>query len=399
MSVNSASWPFQSSVSLSNIFLDYFISIAKSINVPTHVLVFNPAREVISKRVRERKDHPGKVMGDQGVRVAMQSLDRLAMPKYDEGFQLITCVSTPARVAWLASQYKALEKGCDLTEPAGVVPLSDSLNIPAISMGTMGIGKKKACEVVRSILSAGISSIDTAPTYKNEEQVGDALSTKHEVFCIAKIPKSAVLAEHVRPELESTLKKLQRKHVDILLLHWPCDVVVAGTLAEVWKEMEKCLEDGLCKTLGVCNFNPESLVKLLANCSVRPVVNQVERHPLLAQWDLIDYCERNGIAIQAHSPLGQGKHELLENEVIKKVAADTSMSPAQVAIRWNLQHGVLVTPKCTVPEHALELLNCKALDANHMKSLDSLDRGKRFVAPPFMYGKQDFCWGDRYPRK
>jgi diketogulonate reductase-like aldo/keto reductase len=338
-------------------------------------------------------------MGESGVHLAMKALDRLVMPTYAEGIQLITCVATPTRGARLASQYRALEKDVHMTEELpNNVRLSDSLNIPAISLGTMGIKKRIAKDVVRSIISAGITSIDTAPTYKNENMIGDALSTANDIFCIGKIPKSAVQPEHVRPELESTLEKLQRKHVDLLLLHWPCDVTLAGTMADVWKEMEKCLNDGLCKALGVCNFNANSLAMLLTNCSVRPVVNQVERHPLLAQWDLIDFCERNGVIVQAHSPLGQGKDELLANSVIEKVAADTSMSPAQVVIRWNLQHGVLVTPRCTSKAHAVELLSCKALLADHMKLLDSLDRGRRFVAPPFMYGNQDYCWGSALPR-
>jgi diketogulonate reductase-like aldo/keto reductase len=342
-------------------------------------------------------------MGENGVRQAMKAFDKLKLPTYEEDIELITCVSSPTRVEWFLRLYRALitkDHNINIKLPKEV-PLSETLNIniPTISLGTMGIGKRVAKDVVSSLVSAGITSIDTAPTYKNEENIGEALSTINEIFCIGKVPKSAVKSEHVRSELESSLKKLQRKNVDLLLLHWPCDVIAAGSLATIWREMEQCLSDGLCKALGVCNFNIDALATLLRNCSIKPVVNQVERHPLLPQWDMIDFCERNDIYVQAHTPLCQGKDDLFANSVIEKIANETTMSPAQVAIQWNLQHGCLVTPKCSSKKHARELLSCTNLSPVQMKALDSMARGKRFVAPPFMYGNFGFCWGITRPSK
>jgi DNA 3'-phosphatase len=379
----------------------YFVQVAKSAQVPAHVVLLNPPREVIAKRVRERINHPGKVQGDDGARRALQSVDKLVPPTYSEDVQLINCASTTAGVSRLADLYKAIATKYSIPEPSTEVPLSDTLSIPSIALGTMGMGKKITKDAVLTAISAGIRAIDTAPTYKNEDRTGDALAEiDSEVFCIGKIPKTAIQPEDVRSELEATLEKLKRPFVHLLLLHWPCDVIASGTLADVWKEMEECCKEGKCKALGVCNFNANALATLLSNCSIPPAVNQVERHPLMAQMDLVDFCVRNNILIQAHTPLGQGKDELLANETIIRIAKESSMSPAQVVLRWNLQQGVLVTPKCRSEDHAKELVvSSQSLTPEHMKLLDSLDKNKRFVTPPFMYGSTSFCWGDRMPRK
>jgi DNA 3'-phosphatase len=378
----------------------YFVEVAKSVKVAAHGVLLNPPKEVIAKRVKERTNHPGKVQGEEGARRALQSVDKMVMPTYSEELQLISCASTPAGVSRLANFYKCVAKGCSIPEPLTEVPLSDTFAIPSIALGTMGIGKKITKTVVLSVTSVGFRAIDTAPTYKNEDRVGDALEEiASEIFCVAKIPKKATQPEDVRSELEATLKNLRLGSVHLLLLHWPCDVIAAGTLAAVWKEMEQCYKEGKCKALGVCNFNTNALAMLLCNCSIPPLVNQVERHPFLSQMDIFDFCARNNILVQAHTPLGQGKEELLANPVITRISKEASMTPSQVVLRWNLQQGVLVTPKCSTEEHAKELLSSSMLSSEQMKALDSLDKGKRFVNPPFMYGSASFCWGKQMPRK
>merc|ERR1711982_166362 len=110
---------------------------------------------------------------------------------------------------------------------------------------------------------------------------------------------------------------------------------------------------------------------------------QAERHPLLPQMELVDFCSRHGIHLQAHTPLGHGRADLLRNPVIRTVAKEASMSPAQTALQWNLQQGVLVATKCSSIPHAEELLSRKALSPRQMRALDSIAERKRFVAPPF----------------
>ena len=395
---------------------EYFVQVAQSVQVPVHALLMNPPREVIGKRVRERTDHPGKVQGEDGARRALQSLDKLVVPTYSEPLQLITTACTMYDVSKWAQLYKGVvvvgcgsDKNKSLDQqPVREIPLSDSgISIPTMALGTMGIGKKVTKDAVLVATRAGFRAIDTAPTYKNEDRVGDAISDMDgddkNIFCIAKIPKAATQPDQVRSELEATLTKLQRSYVNLLLLHWPCDVITAATLESVWKEMEDCHKEGKCKALGVCNFNVNALALLLAKCSTPPVVNQVERHPLLQQMDLVDFCARNNILLQAHTPLGQGKDELLAHPSITSIAKQHSLTPAQVVLQWNIRQGVMVVPKCSNEQHAQELVAASSsktlLSPKDMQVLDSLDQGKRFVTPPFMYGKHGFCWGTHMPRK
>jgi DNA 3'-phosphatase len=398
----------------------YFFNIAEFCNVPAHIVVFNPPKAKIIERIKNRTNHPGNVQGQNGVNIALTSMAQLVMPTYEEDdFDLISCASTDYAATQLAHQYRAtLIRRSDMpcATLATKIPVttlsssaSSSLLIPTISLGTMGLGKRQCKETLAKMIAAGFSSIDTAPTYKNEDMVGEALQEVAEqgqnVFVIAKVPKRACNADEVRSELEKTLRNLQCNSVDLLLLHWPCDVILGSTLSQVWKCMEECLKEGKCKALGVCNFNLGALTTLLKTCTVPPVVNQVERHPLLAQSDLFDFCARNGILLQAHTPLGQGKKRLLANSVVKSIAQEASMTPAQVVLLWNLQQGVLVVPKCTQTTHANEILQLvssssppKYLSPEQMQELDELDSGHRFVAPPFMYGKNVFCWGQRMPK-
>ena len=117
-------------------------------------------------------------------------------------------------------------------------------------------------------------------------------------------------------------------------------------------EMEKLVQEGLVKNLGVCNFNAQALGMLLPHCiQFSPMVNQVERHPLCQQWELVDFCFKNDILLQAHTPLGQGKSNLLQHDIVKKIAMQNNQSPAQVVLQWNLQQGVAVVPKCSIQEH------------------------------------------------
>jgi diketogulonate reductase-like aldo/keto reductase len=156
--------------------------------------------------------------------------------------------------------------------------------------------------------------------------------------------------------------------------------------------------------IGVCNFSAQALGMLLPYCTIQPVVNQVERHPLLPQWELLDYCAKKDIILQAHSPLGQGSSDLLEHTVVKEVAAKHKCLPAQVVLRWNLQQGVAVVPKCSSEEHMQQVRSILASDSFHlspvdMRALNDISETKRFVAPPFMYGTGPYCWGKHAPNK
>ncbi|VEU37297.1 unnamed protein product [Pseudo-nitzschia multistriata] len=404
--------------------------------VRIHSVVLNPSRDVVARRVKNRTNHPGKVEGDAGVRIALGSMGRLAMPTYTEAseegkgpFELISVASSEHATVQLALRYHYTAGGTGESksrfsgfQSAERVPLpisspnSNIPSIPSLSLGTMNMGRRTCTETVQLMLASGFRSIDTAPTYKNEDKVGEALrgsGLSDDVFVIAKVPKRATDAEQVREEFEKTLRELDRGSVDLLLLHWPSDVIAQNTLGEVWGCMEGFVRDKRCKALGVCNFNEGALLKLLRCCTIPPVLNQVERHPLLPQFSLLEVCARHNVLVQAHTPLGGAKNigELLSHATVERVAKETGLAPAQVLVRWNLQQGVLVVARCSQEGHARELLACTTneqhqtipeLTPAQMQALDGLTndkkKTKRFVAPPFMFGsKAVYCWSGQKP--
>jgi diketogulonate reductase-like aldo/keto reductase len=417
--------PEQRKTTIENVVTDEM----KDSNVNVHVVLLNPPKDLITSRVSIRTNHPGKVEGDHGVKLTLLSMNQLVVPTHkEEGLDLISCVSTEFSAKQLGLRYHRafttdLSNGLFESMGSVLVPsssastqnsVSSTLSVPSISLGTMKIGRRKGTEIVQKMITDGFHSLDTAPTYKNEDKIGEALKSINkscdDIFIIAKVPKRATDSDQVQEEFENTLKNLNRKCVDLLLLHWPSDVIAQNTLKEVWDCMESFVKDGRCKALGVCNFNENALAKLLKCCTVPPVINQVERHPLLPQHSLVDFCARNNIVIQAHTTLGQGRDEILQNLRIVEIANDINCTPAQVLVQWNLQHGVLVVTKCSQEVHAKEILsiidsssetkkkNTVVLSPKHMKALDSLGNGTRFIAPPFMYGNAIYCWGERMPR-
>ena len=373
----------------------HFVDIAKELEVPVHILVLQPSKDLIAKRVRERTNHPGRVEGEQGARLALSSLAKAVMPKYDEGFDLITHVKRDDGVQRMSQLYRQMTASA--TSTTGLERnclLSCGTSMPTMALGTMGIGKRAAPEAVCNALKLGWEGIDTAPTYKNEEEVGKGIASatkkkdsKEDVFVIVKVPKRATKAQHVFDELENSLDNLNLKKADLLLLHWPCDVIVAGTMKEVWEAMEKCVADGKCGSLGICNFSVDALRTLLPMCTIPPAVNQVERHPLLPQVELLDFCINQDIVLQAHTPLGHGK--LLDHETIVDVAEQAHLSPAQVLLQWNLKQGVPNACKSSTEDHQKEIIEIfnagdSTLKAEDMKVLDGITDSKRFISPPFM---------------
>ena len=363
---------------------EHFVSLAQDLGIPVHCVLLNPPKEVIATRVRERQNHPAKVEGDKGARLALGFLLKLQMPQYSEAFTLISISNNDAGAERLYSSYRNVAAAAKInTHLPKAIALENGVLLPSRILGTMKMGKRTASSIVRSALNLGFHGVDTAPTYNNESEVGDPLD--EDAFCIVKIPMRAVQPEQVREEFLKSLKNLGRGRCSLLLLHWPATLIEAGKLEAVWKEMEKCHEENLCLALGVCNFNVNALRQLLPICKIRPSVNQVERHPLLPQWELLDFCWNNGVVVQAHTPLGQGAPDLFENDSILRVSKECSMSAAQTILHWNLLHHVPVVPKCCSDEHLKEALTSETkMTPQGMKLLDEIKRKHRFVAPPFM---------------
>jgi DNA 3'-phosphatase len=389
----------------------HFIKVGKQCNVQVHALVMLASKEDIHQRVLTRSNHPGKVEGVNGARIAVASLDKLTMPTYDEGFDLISYTyhaEGPMTMAYRRISTANMIDNSSVGLVEKLVKLPNELGNASLSMitfGTMSIGKADTQSAISRAIHIGLESIDTAPTYKNESEVGQALANNSQVKITVKVPKRVLSASEARTEVQSSLKCLGRPFADVVLLHWPSDLIEAGSLQSVWKELEAMKAEGICKVIGVCNFSINALQQLLTVCDVKPAINQVERHPMLPQYDLLEYCQSQGIVVQAHTPLGHGNKVLMENEKILRVANESQLTPAQVLLLWNIQQGVPVITKFTSDEHSrdiIPILQSKiSLSPRQMKVLDEISASSaeeevRFVAPPFMYKPgATYSWGDK----
>ena len=396
---------------------------ARAAAAPAHAIALRPPKEEMERRVRGRTGHPGGVQGESGARFVARSLASFAPPAYDEGFGLISAATTPPAALLLAALYRGLAQPpppaaplpLEAAPPAGGgggaslrprrspadgrrsgVPLPSGGVLPAVALGTMELKG----EALASMLSQGFPAVDTAPTYKNETAVGQGLSPA--AYLIAKVPRAATGdgqgSSGVRDALRRSLQRLGRRKADLVLLHWPDKACEDGSLAAVWAALEEAREAGEAGEIGVCNATAAVLRELLKRCRVRPAVNQVERHPLLPQWELLDYCAAEGVAVQAHTPLGapggMGKahrSRLLDHPTVARVASEAAMAPAQVLLGWSLRHGVAVAPKCSSAPHAADCLaaarRASDLTPAHMRALDEMSgqgRPLRVVNPSFM---------------
>src|SRR3989344_5897221 len=237
----------------------------------------------------------------------------------------------------------------------------------------------EAERAVEEALNVGYRLIDTAAIYENEKDVGAALRAsgvpRHDVFVTTKLWNE----DHGDPEaaLAASLRRLGLAYVDLYLMHWPVPQRNA-----TWKILEDLCEAGLCRSIGVSNFTSRHLRELFAVATKKPAVNQVEFTPFLYQRDLLGFCEERGIDLEEESPLTHG--ERLGDKSLHGVAKNYGKSPAQMLLRWALQHNVLVIPKAAKPEHVRE--NAQIFDFSlqkeDMQSLDRLDRGFRICWDP-----------------
>ena len=222
--------------------------------------------------------------------------------------------------------------------------LSDTVKLAnGVEMPRLGLGVWKAKDgeevqnAVKAAIQTGYRLIDTAAVYKNEEGVGKAIKesgvSREDLFITTKVWNDDQGYESTLQAFEESRKKLGLEYIDLYLIHWP----VKGRYKETWKALEKLYEDGLVKAIGVSNFQVHHLKDLLSDAKVKPMVNQVEFHPYLTQKELLSYCNEENIQLEAWSPLMQG--EVVRVDVIKELAEKYGKTPAQIVLRWDLQHG------------------------------------------------------------
>jgi 2,5-diketo-D-gluconate reductase A len=262
--------------------------------------------------------------------------------------------------------------------------LSGSEQIPQLGFGVFQVPPKETSQVVATALQDGYRHIDTAAAYRNEGAVGQALHAsgldRDELFITTKCFNDDHGYDKAKRACKASLERLELTHLDLYLIHWP--VPAHDLYVETWKAFIELQEEGLVRSIGVSNFEPDHLERLIAETGVTPSINQVELHPYFQQVGLRREHERLGILTEAWSPLGQGLE--LEDPVIVEIAEAHGKTPAQAIIRWHLQLGNVVIPKSVTPERIKENFDVFGFDLSdeQMEAISALDAGTRIGPDP-----------------
>jgi len=229
-------------------------------------------------------------------------------------------------------------------------PMNDGHLLPVIGLGTYRTDDAAAAEAVRAGLTAGYRLIDTAASYYNEAGVGQGIATsdvpRDEILVTTKLMGADHGYEPALRAFDESRKRLGLEYVDLYLIHWPLPRL--DRYVESWRALLRLRDDGLVRSVGVSNFNPAHVDRLIAETGVAPAVNQVEMHPYFAQEAVRAYNEAHGIVTQAWQPLAR-KTALLTEPPLAALAARHGVTPAQVVLRWHLQRGVVPIPKSGTP--------------------------------------------------
>lgn len=263
------------------------------------------------------------------------------------------------------------------------VTLHNGVEMPVFGLGVYKIEEGQQIEnTIKTALNLGYRLIDTAAFYQNEEGVGKAIKNsgipREELFITTKVWNSDQGYESTLQAFENSLAKLGLDYLDLYLVHWP----VKGKYLETWRALENLYEQGRVKAIGVSNFQVHHLKDLFEHGSQKPVVNQVELHPFLAQEELRRFCQIHDIKVEAWSPLSRGR--FLDEPALKEIAANYKKTPAQVILRWHLQNEVIAIPKSITPSRLEE--NAAIFDfeltPEEIAGINLLNRNERFGADP-----------------
>ena len=264
------------------------------------------------------------------------------------------------------------------------VSLRDGEQIPQLGFGVFQVPPAETGEVVVRALASGYRHIDTAAAYRNEAEVGQAIRAsgldRSEVFVTTKCFNDDQGYEEAKRALAASLERLEMSHVDLYLIHWP--VPSHDRYVETWRAFVELRAEGLIRSIGVSNFQPAHLERVIEATGETPAINQVELHPYFQQRGLRREHQELGILTEAWSPLAQGK--VLDDPVIVEIAKAHSKTPGQVVIRWHLQLGNVVIPKSVTPERIDQNFNVFdfELSGAEMESIEGLDAGIRTGPDP-----------------
>ncbi|MEY6563717.1 aldo/keto reductase [Streptomyces albidoflavus] len=263
--------------------------------------------------------------------------------------------------------------------------LNNGVQMPQLGFGVWQVPDDEAFTAVGAALDAGYRSIDTAAAYGNEEGTGKAIARsgipREELFVTTKLWNSDHGYDAALRAFDSSLEKLGLDHVDLYLIHWP--LPARDTAVDTYKALEKIYSEGRARAIGVSNFLPEHLERLIDATSIIPAVNQIELHPHLQQRAAREYHAEQGITTEAWSPLGQGKG-LLEVPAIVAIAQKHNVTPAQVVLRWHVQLGNVAIPKSVTPSRIVENIDIFSfeLDEEDMAAIRALNEDRRLGPDP-----------------
>ena len=268
------------------------------------------------------------------------------------------------------------------TQP--IIKLHDGNLMPQLGLGVWKASNQEATSAVKTAIETGYRHIDTAAIYKNEEGVGEAIAAnlvpREELFITTKLWNDDQL--NAPQALETSLKKLKTDYVDLYLIHWPQPA--QGHYVDAWKALLKLKEQGLAKSVGVCNFPLQHLQKLKDETGIFPAVNQIELHPLMQQRQLHTWNATHTIATESWSPLAQGGEGVFDQPLIQKLAEKYDKTPAQIVIRWHLDNGLIVIPKSVTPKRIRENFDVFdfKLEKEELAEVTKLDKEHRLGPDP-----------------
>ncbi|RSD10689.1 aldo/keto reductase [Amycolatopsis eburnea] len=266
-----------------------------------------------------------------------------------------------------------------------VIELNNGVRMPQLGYGVFQVPDDETATAVKAALDAGYRSIDTAAVYGNEKGVGQAIAesglSRDELFVTTKLWNSAQGYDSTLKAFDESMAKLGLEQLDLYLIHWPTPQ--RDKYLDTWKAFEKLYADGRVRAIGVSNFQPAHLERLMDASDVVPAVNQIELHPYLQQQEVREFDAKHGIATEAWSPLAKGG-SLLGDPVVAELAVKHSRTPAQIVLRWHLQLGNVVIPKSVTPARIAENFDLFGftLTEEELDSLSPLDRGERTGPDP-----------------
>jgi 2,5-diketo-D-gluconate reductase B len=250
--------------------------------------------------------------------------------------------------------------------------------IPSLGLGTYRLTGKECEKIITQALEIGYRHFDTADAYGNHWEVGRAIKhfPRKELFIVTKIDLNQLAPNAVRKAVPRFLKELAQEYIDLLLVHWPAQGV---NLAHTLQAMMEFKEKGVVHHLGVSNFVRSHIEELAPHFPI--LTNQIELHPYLQRYDLVETCKKFGVHITAYRPLAKGAFE--QDKILKEIGSQHGKTASQSALRWCIQKGYAAIPKAATPKHLKENFEIFdfTLNREEMQRIDALDANKRYCAP------------------